>query len=300
MILRILAALVAMHLLCGCGGPLNGGWGNATALHRAAFNGESAGIKTAITRGDDPNAAASIPAWSWCYFTPSGVRRQDDAARSGDQGPSRRCHVLPAAGASFDPRQIRMLCREGRTQRRSAGWRSAAKTPLPDNPFEGGTERCTWPPTSSSPAWQSCSWMRVRIPTSARPTGKRTPLMSFWWHATPRGPEGPEVARLLLSAGADPTLETNPYTDVTGVIITETALSRARGAPEAGYREGHRAGMLGTRNSTTLSVWTFVHLTLSSGQCLGESVEATCPEDRSGVVRACPRYGRPVSSRMTT
>ncbi len=66
----VVLGILLTLLLSACTGPNSMGWGTATAIHKAAWNGDADGVRRALSRGQDPNAIAKIP-----YFDIKGGQK---------------------------------------------------------------------------------------------------------------------------------------------------------------------------------------------------------------------------------
>lgn len=104
--------IVITLLLSACSGPNSMGWGDATAIHKAAWNGDADGVRRSLARGQDPNAIAKIP-----YFDIKGGQKFGSSARTPLQLAIHNNHpeairALLEGGAAPDSRLVRSVVSE--------------------------------------------------------------------------------------------------------------------------------------------------------------------------------------------
>lgn len=224
MILRLLVTLVAVQFLCGCGGPLS--WRNATALHHAAYRGDTKAIEAALGAGEDPNAVTVVQGWRWDYFVPVSTHTDMtplDLALSAKRADAVR--VLMRHGARLNLWWVKHVVYDGEAMVRAlldGGMKP--DTPLPE----------AWWYDSTALFWavyyEDPGVVRLLLDAGADPNARdkigRSPLMAF---STPGSERGPEVARMLLSAGADPVAQAESvYMGVKRGVYRETPISHAQ------------------------------------------------------------------------
>jgi ankyrin repeat protein len=197
-----------------------------TALHRAALDGDLRTVKAAIAAGQDLNVAASIPVRRWDYLKPITYETKAtplDLAIRGNRVEVVR--ELLGAGAKLNLGGVPYAIAQGEEMSRAlleGGLGANTTLPHMGDWLDGGT------PLHWAVYYEQPGTTKLLLDKGADPNARdemgHTPLMAFWWHG---GPKGPEVARLLLATGADPNAEANPYQGAHG-IVRETPLNHAR------------------------------------------------------------------------